>query len=233
VSAAGREEQRARTRARQTFLQIFPGGFRDPRYLSMERDYKVDAHQRWRSEIGGKRAFRQALDDGRHQEIAASAVRIESTRPLLFSFEKMALRDAVVRSEEGAVRFAEGIYDWLHGPGTEAQRFDRWVETVRSLPRRQNRVASWPVVTVFGPIARPRVHLFVKPVTTRRAAEAFGFDLPYRSTPDWSTYGAVLELADVVRAELADLEPRDQIDIQSFLWVLGSDEYAHERRYAA
>jgi hypothetical protein len=29
-----------------------------------------------------------------------------------------------------------------------------------------------------------------------------------------------------VSADQRDLRPRDQIDIQSFLWVQGSDEYA-------
>jgi hypothetical protein len=148
---------------------------------------------------------------------------------LLFSFEKMALRDAVVRSDVGAHRFAEGLYDWFYGSGGEPVRFERWIEVVQSLPRRQTRVATWPVVTVFGAIARPRVHLFVKPLTMRRAAEAYGFDLPYRSTPSWETYASVLELGRIVRAELADLRPRDQIDVQSFLWVLGSDEYADAR----
>jgi hypothetical protein len=100
---------------------------------------------------------------------------------------------------------------------------------VRELPRRQTRVATWPVATVFGSIARPRVHLFVKPRTIRRAAEAYAYDLAYRPAPAWSTYGGVLDLARTVRQDLADLGPRDQIDIQSFLWVLGSDEYAAER----
>ena len=227
------ETQRRRAEARRTFLRIFPGGFSDERYLAWERDYKLDAHQRWREEIGGRAAFRAALDQGLHREVAAAATRIESGRALLFSFEKMALRDAVVRSDEGAQRFAEGLYDWLHGPGGEEARFDRWTTVVSTLPRRQTRVATWPVVTVFGAIARPKVHLFVKPLTIKRAAEAYAFDLPYRSTPGWATYAGVLELARTVRADLADLRPRDQIDIQSFLWVLGSDEYADHRQAAA
>jgi hypothetical protein len=156
-------------------------------------------------------------------------VRIESSRPLLFSFEKMALRDAAVRSEEGARRFAEGLYDWLYGPGNEAVRFDRWVANVASLPRRQTRVATWPVVTVFGPIARPRTHMFVKPLTTKRAAAAYGYDLRYQSKPSWDTYSSVLDFARTVRDDVADLGPRDLIDIQSFIWVIGSDEYAEAR----
>ena len=224
--------RRQRAEARRTFLRIFPGGFSDETYLAWERDYKVEAHRLWREQVGGKGELRAALDAGRHRDVAAAAVRIESSRALLFSFEKMALRDAVVRSDEGAERFAEGLFDWLHGRGGEQERFERWVDVVRSLPRRQTRVATWPVVTVFGSIARPRVHLFVKPMTMRRAAEAYGFDLTYRSTPGWETYASVLDLARTVRDDLADLRPRDMIDVQSFLWVLGSDEYADEREAA-
>jgi hypothetical protein len=224
-----REVRRQRAAARRTFLRIFPGGFGDERYLAWERDYKMAAHRLWLEQVGGKAALRAALDEGRHQDVAAAAIRIESTRALLFSFEKMALRDAILRSEEGAHRFAAGLYDWLYGPGGEAARFERWSAAVRMLPRRQTRVATWPVVTVFGSIAKPRTHLFVKPRTIRRAAQAYGYNLTYSPGPGWPTYAGVLDLARTVRHDLADLGPRDQVDIQSFLWVLGSDEYADER----
>jgi len=231
--AVEREVQRRRAAARRLFLRMFPGGFADERYLAWERDYKLDAHRLWREEIGGKADLRAALDAGRFREVAAAAARIESSRSLLFSFEKMALRDAIVRSDEGAERFTRGLYDWLYGSGSEAARFDRWAGVVQGLPRRQTRVATWPVVTVFGSIARPKVHLFVKPLTIKRAAEAYAFDLHYRPAPNWTTYAGILELARAVRDDLADLGPRDQIDIQSFLWILGSDEYAGERDAAA
>ncbi len=41
----------------------------------------------------------------------------------------------------------------------------------------------------------------------------------------WETYASLLEFAAVVRRDLRDLRPRDMIDIQSFIWVQGSDEY--------
>ena len=157
--------------------------------------------------------------------MSSAAVRIESGQPLLFSYEKMALKDAL-RSGVGARRFADGCYEWLWGAGTERERFERWIETVASLPRRQTRVLTWPILTVFGFIARPRVHAFLKPVAMQRAAKAYGFELAYSSTPNWETYSSFLELCRIVRHDLADLAPRDQIDIQSFLWVQGSDEYA-------
>ena len=94
-----------------------------------------------------------------------------------------------------------------------------------SLPRQQTRVLTWPIVTVFGFIARPDQHIFVKPNVTRVAATQYGFALHYRARPDWSIYREILDLAGDVRRDLRDLAPRDMIDIQSFLWVQGSDEY--------
>jgi hypothetical protein len=207
-------------------LRIFPAGFVDETYLAWERGYKWSGHRAWVSEIGPKKDFRAALDDGHSREIAATAVRIEASRSLLFSFEKMALRDAVVRSAAGAESFAEGLFDWLHGAGSERERFEQWIEVLASLPRRQTRVATWPALTVFGFLARPRSHFFVKPTALRRAAHAYGFDLDYSSRLTWQTYASVLEFSRQVRADINDLAPRDQIDIQSFLWVQGSDEYA-------
>jgi hypothetical protein len=37
-------------------------------------------------------------------------------------------------------------------------------------------VLSWPVLTVFGFIAEPGRHMFLKPSVTRLAAQAYGFD---------------------------------------------------------
>jgi hypothetical protein len=59
----------------------------------------------------------------------------------------------------------------------------------------------------------------------RRAAKAYGMELPYQSRPDWAHYQALLQFAGTVRRDLGDLRPRDMIDIQSFLWIQGSDEY--------
>jgi hypothetical protein len=209
---------------RKKFLGFFPKGFRDPTYLAWERDYKEAAHVAWLEALGPKR-FCALLDSGAHAEIAATAVRIESRTNLLFSFEKMALRDAVA-TDKGARAFAEGLYDWLHGAGSEQERFERWIDVVADLPRRQTRVLTWPVVTVFGFLGRPEAHFFLKPMVTRRAAAAYGYDLAYRSRPSWETYAGLLAFADTVRRDLADLRPRDLIDVQSFLWVQGSDEYA-------
>jgi hypothetical protein len=210
-------------RCRRKFLKHFPKGFRDGTYLAWERDYKSHAHEQWK-QLLNVLEFRSLLRKGEFDEIAARAVRIESRTNLLFSFEKMALRDGV-KENFGAQTFSQGLYDFLYGAGNSPGKFNRWCEAVGGLPRKQTRVLTWPVVTVFGFIAQPEKHIFLKPNVTRIAAREYGFDFQYRSRPSWETYASLLEFADVVRRDLTDLRPRDLIDIQSFIWVQGSEEY--------
>jgi hypothetical protein len=210
-------------KSRRKFLRYFKKGFHDPTYEDWERDYKWDAHMEWKRELGPTK-FRRLLEAKRFDEIARTAVRIESRTNLIFSFEKMALRDAV-RTSSGARAFSLGLYDFLHGGGSAEPRFTRWCEVVAGLPRKQTRVSTWPIVTVFGFLAQPTKHIFLKPNVTRRAAAAFGVPFDYESRPQWRTYASLLAFAAAVRAAVEDLRPRDMIDIQSFIWVLGSDEY--------
>jgi hypothetical protein len=137
----------------------------------------------------------------------------------------MALRDAV-KSPAGTRGFATGLYAFLHGRGSDEARFTGWCEAVAALPRKQTRVLTWPLVTVFGFIAQPERHIFLKPNVTKIAARKYGFDFPYQSKPNWETYANLLAFAETIRRDLRDLKPRDLIDLQSFLWVQGSDEYA-------
>jgi hypothetical protein len=213
-------------RCRAKFLRFFPGGFRDETYGEWERNYKWEAHERYCVTLR-RSALRSLIDAGDYEAVAKHAVTIEARTNLLFSFEKMALRDAV-RTREGARDFAEGLYEWLHGRGSDQERFERWIEVIANLPRRQTRVLTWPVVTIFGMIAAPEKHIFVKPNVSRAAAKEYGCELLYQSRPNWGTYVSMLEFAEQVREDQAGLGPRDMIDLQSFIWVQGSDEYEEE-----
>jgi hypothetical protein len=210
-------------RCREKFLRFFPNGFEDEKYVAWERGYKWQAHEKWNAQLN-RAEYRSLLEKREFSEIASRALKIESPTNLIFSFEKLALRDGV-RSAEGARIFAESLYDFLHGAGKPKQKFERWVDAVGRLPKKQSRVLTHPIVTVFGFIAQPKKHIFLKPKVTQAAARAYGFDFQYRSKLSWETYASLLEFAETIRRDLADLKPRDMIDVQSFIWVLGSDEY--------
>jgi hypothetical protein len=214
----------AAEKCRRRFLRFFPGGFKDETYLEWERNYKADAAREWHEALSRVR-FGLMLKSGRYRDVAAIALRIESHTNLLFSFEKMALRDAT-RTPAGARRFAEGLYEFLYGGGDPEERFNRWCEVVSGLPRRQTRVLTWPIVTVFGFLGEPTRHMFLKPNVTRIAAARYGVEFRYQSRPNWQTYQDLLRFAGQMRRDLSNLRPRDMIDLQSFLWVQGSEEYA-------
>ncbi len=139
----------------------------------------------------------------------------------------MALRDAL-KTPAGARLFAHELYAFLYGRGSPQRKFEDWIQAVSELPRHNAKVLTWPLVTVFGFIARPDKHLFLKPRVTRKAAKAYGFDFGYKSEPSWPVYQGLLTFGAIVRRDL-DRKPgfkaRDNIDIQSFIWVQGSEEY--------
>ena len=95
---------RARRKCLRKFIHYFPGGYHGKKYIAWERDYKWNAHRGWQEKLN-KQAFKGLLDRGEYFEIAKRAVTLESKTNLLFSFEKMALRDAV-KSAESAKQFA-------------------------------------------------------------------------------------------------------------------------------
>jgi hypothetical protein len=219
----GHDHSKQALKCRRKFLRFFPHGFNDETCVDWERGYKWNAYERWCAELR-RPLMRSLLDAADYETIAKRAVAIESRTNLLFSFEKMALRDAV-RSKDGARAFGEGLWNFLHGRGGDRSRFETWIEVLSGLPRKQTRVLTWPLATVFGFMAQPEKHIFLKPMVTRRAAREYGFDFQYESRPNWQTYVSLQEFAEVVREDQSDLGPRDMIDLQSFIWVQGSEEY--------
>lgn len=210
-------------RCRRKFLHFFPDAFRDDKYIAWERGYKWQAHQQW-NDLLNQPVYARLLSENKFEEIAASGVGLESRTNLLFSFEKMALRDAV-KPREGAKLFARSLYEFLHGRESAQVRFERWCEAVAALPRKQTRVLTWPIVTIFGFLAQPAKQIFLKPNVTRSAAVEYEFPFEYASQPNWETYSSLLAFAKTIREDVRDLRPRDMLDVQSFIWVQGSSEY--------
>ena len=208
---------------KKKFLYYFPKGFADKKYEAWERDYKWNAHLQWENDLN-KKEYKRLLSEEKYEAIALKAVRIETKTNLLFSFEKMALRDAV-KIPEGAKAFATGLYNYIYGNEPLPTRFKKFSEVLAILPVKQTRVHTWPLQTVFGFIGNPSEHIFLKPRVTQAAAEKYGFNFIYNSKPNWETYQSLLNFANQIAKDNADLKPKDYIDLQSFIWVMGSNEY--------
>jgi hypothetical protein len=193
--------------ARIRFLSYFPGGFYSTEYESAERNYKLDAKTRLDSEAPVDRA----AEEGGFGEAVLSV--FQDTN-LLSRFEKPRLTEALRGPSadafiRGAALFALG--DLKNGLLTMQRAL------------KPHRVANWAAVTYLPFLWRPEQHMFLKPEVTQdfaaRVGHRFAFD--YASDLDVAVYGSLLDLIARTTAELAELRPRDRIDVQSFIWVIG------------
>ena len=66
--------------------------------------------------------------------------------------------------------------------------------------------------------------MFLKPEVTQDFAARVGHPFADAYTPrlEFPVYAALQDLTDRTAAELADLGPRDRIDVQSFIWIVGA-----------
>ena len=89
---------------------------------------------------------------------------------------------------------------------------------------RRYEAAKWTVVTYLPFLWRPEQHMFLKPETTKDFAQRVGhsFASDYEPQLDLFVYESLLDLATRTSTELSDLRPRDRIDVQSFIWVIGN-----------
>ena len=192
--------------------------FDDPEYREHERNYKWEAHRQVAAELLSVRG-RRLVAEGPPDALANTLNNLIHRTNLLATLEIMALNDAF-KDQQAARKFAEAVLKFVD-EGSE-QAFSGLVEATGSLPVAPGRarVLTWPVVTILPFLAKPDCHMFLKPMQTKRIAEAFSFDLLYSAYPKWATYDRLLKLSDQLLKRLRPLGARDLIDVQSFMWVV-------------
>ncbi len=210
------------------FLKVFPQGFNDPKYLADdaagERSYKVKAHELW-NETLNQPEFERLIAEGNYEEAVQRAKKVESGVNLLHpQFERAALWGAV-REPQAAEAFSRGLFDIIYGDDAFEVRFDRHATMLAQLPQAKSSILKWPTMTIFPFLAMPSEHLFMKPEATKKAAQRLAFSLNYQTTPNGLTYSSLMNLGGLLMTELAALEPRDMLDVQSFIYVTGQANY--------
>lgn len=202
------------TASREGFLRLFPGGFYDPKYLKEERDYKLKACRKMQ-ELLGPAELNALLRDESFAEISKRARSVMNANKLVFPQEKMSLKDGLdtAANEE---RFARRLGDLLYGSREYRPRFEEFVDTLELIGAN-----TWPVATYFPFIAFPSEHMLLKPDIMKRAADACNFELNYRVEVNWWTYESLLRFTAALKELISDLKPRDNIDMQSYIFCIG------------
>ena len=88
--------------------------------------------------------------------------------------------------------------------------------------------AKWPIVTYYPFFRFPDRHMLLKPEIAQTCAYRLGYDLDYDPRPNIRSYRSLLGLVDEIRDGIASLGPRDNIDIQSLMYVVGTEGYVRE-----
>lgn len=190
------------------FLEFMPGGFSGERNLQQEREYKLKAHRTLSKTLPLAKAA--TADNDQARGIRAASVWIN----LLSPYESMHLKEAMEGPVGGAflraaAKFAAGDI------GAGAQGMEAAMKAHGPL--------TWPIATYFPFLWEPTRNMFLKPTVTRDYAERIGhrFQYDYDSEIRTDVYESLLDLTDQTMTAIAALKPRDNIDVQSFIYVIG------------
>ncbi|MBH0114366.1 hypothetical protein I5E68_15580 [Novosphingobium sp. YJ-S2-02] len=187
------------------FRLFMPEGFAS---ADNERSYKVKAADR----LAGVLSINAALEANDTDAMKVAGASISTN--MLSPFEAARLRDTL-RGETGG-RYLRGAAQFALGQYQDGIR----EMTAAVLPHGR---ISWPLITYLPFLWRYDEHMFLKPEVTKDFASRVGssFCHRYSAEPDAQTYEALLELVAETKCEIRQLEPQDNIDIQSFIWVVG------------
>lgn len=199
--------------ARNRFRAFFPNGFHSDGFASQECDYKLAAG----AKLDVTAPLAEALNGS---GLGQAVLSVFQATNMLSRFEIARIAD-VLRGRDAdafvqaAARFAD----------------DATAATLSAIERvlGPHDCAIWTVATYLPFLWRPEAHMFLKPEATKDFAVRVGhpFASVYRAQLDFDVYLSLLDLANETSNELSDLDPRDRIDIQSFIWVVG--DYREDR----
>lgn len=188
------------------FKNFFPDGFGSDKYKKQERNYKVDAKSQLEANLPLDWA---KTGDG----MGERALRIYQRTNLLSPFEKVRLQDFL--RGKSADEFVRAAARFALGEQTMLGAMEQLLKP--------HDCAKWTIITYLPFFWCPDKHMFLKPEVTRDFAERVGhrYANDYSPRLDIAVYHSLLDLAETTNTAVDALSPKDRIDIQSFIWVVG------------
>ncbi len=204
------------------FTEDFPLAFADPTYLSPEKGRR-DRAARWRR---AHAAFAAAFAEGRGERLLAAgnvaelverAVKIERIVATIIRDVGKVPFEAARQDLALARRFFAALFDVVSAAAPDRGRFETLAASVGALAVGRSPESVWPVVTVLPFVARPDVHVLLRPQFVCDGAQRLGLELAYDAAPNWATYESLLASARQLLEKLRPLGARDHIDVEAFM----------------
>jgi hypothetical protein len=206
------------------FTEAFPLGFEDPAYVAPEKG-RGDRAARWRR---AHAAFVAAFGDGRGEQLLAAgdlaglverAAKIERIVSPIFRDPGKAPFEAG-RKDPGLARgFFAALFDLLSTAAPDRGRFEALAASVAALAPGTAPESGWSVVTLLPFVARPDVHMLLRPHSACDGAQRMGLELAYEAAPNWATYESLLASTARLLEKLRPLGARDNVDVEAFMHV--------------
>ncbi len=207
------------------FLEVFPKGFADPGYAG-DGAGKRDRVPRWRrahdlyvETLAGAEGER-LLAAGDVAGLVERALRVEGiVRPLHKDAEKASFEEALKDLDLARAYFA-ALFELLAAPVPEQPRFEALAAAVAAMQPGAAQESGWPIVTLLPFVARPDVHMLLRPRFACEVGHRLGLELAYEPRPTWSTYAALLRSTELLLEKLRPLGARDHVDVEAFMHVV-------------
>lgn len=197
----------------QFFLTEYPEGFYGEKFKQEERDYKVEAHE-MALDLLDRKPFQSLLAQEDFMEIRRRAMRVVNKTNIISPHEIISLNNGL--ADEGTqTAFSITLYRLLYGEEELRQRFEAFSGVLGDAG-----ADKWPVISYFLFLVFPDKYMFVKPTIMQHLSDLCRFEINYKPQLNWLTYKCILEFSNYLMDVLSDLNPRDMIDVQSFMWCI-------------
>lgn len=210
VSTSGIKYQRFATLT-ERFLETYPDGFQNEKFVGDERLKKVRAHE-LALDLLPKDRFAELVGAADYAEITARVLKILNATTLILPNERLSLKNGLAEATAQEM-FAKALNSLLYSDEPLKDRFERFAEVLDFVG-----AGKWTLATYFLFIFYPEKHMFVKPKLMQQSADLCRFELNYKAQLNWLTYESVMSFSEYVSAELSELNPKNMMDVKDFIW---------------
>lgn len=195
------------------FLKNYENGFEGAEYKSREREYK-DKAKDLANELLSKSNYKKLLTENNFEEISKRALKLINSTNLIFPNEKMAIKDGL-ESIESKESFSKTLFNLLYDLDNEENNFlifSKYLESINA--------DKWTIASYFQFLIHSDNRIFIKPSITQNIAEIAAYNIEYTPQLNWNTYNKVQKFANYFKNNIQPLNPKDMIDVQSFIWCV-------------
>lgn len=177
--------------AEKNFLELYPGGFKNP-----EMEILVRKHQPDKMFALAQESFALAKFDLAH-DIVDAMVKIVSRSSMISVFEKPKFRDFCKSLNKSDIeQLASGLKIFLYE--NEEAGFNMILDILQ-----KGKLAKWSLITVWLAYFYPDYQVFVKPTTAKGIIEYFEVeDLIYKPTPTYAFYKSYRDLINSMKEKV-------------------------------